>query len=217
MLVSAFPASLTAEKAEPLPDWNSINPALQKLRERHQLQADKPALIVDPSRQQLYVLLNGNLMKTFPVSTSYYGIGNEKDSNKTPPGTHRIREKIGQRAKQGSIFISRINTHRIADILTDDTDTPKDLVLSRIMWLDGQEPGINKGGDIDSHDRFVYIHGTPEEGLIGTPASHGCIRMKNADVITLFDMVEEGTLVEILNKPYPRKPEESGWVPGFCQ
>jgi hypothetical protein len=90
---------------------------------------------------------------------------------------------------------SNRNTDLRKDILEDD-------VTTRIMWLDGQENKVNKNGNIDSHKRYIYIHGTPEEGLIGEPASHGCIRMKNADVIELFDAVPSGTLVEIQNKAF---------------
>ncbi|MFQ6092176.1 MAG: L,D-transpeptidase family protein, partial [bacterium] len=100
-------------------------------------------------------------------------------------------------AKIGAIFKSGLNTGEIAKIYTDSTDVQEDLITSRIMWLEGLEAGINKGRDIDSYDRRIYIHGTPEEGLIGVPVSHGCIRMRNKDVIELFDLVSKGTLVEI--------------------
>jgi len=95
-------------------------------------------------------------------------------------------------------MISRVYSGKIAEILTDKTNAKKDYVTSRIMWLQGEEPGINKGRNMDSYNRYIYIHGTPEEGFIGQPASHGCIRMKNKDVIELFELVEEGTHLLVL-------------------
>ena len=90
-----------------------------------------------------------------------------------------------------------INTRRIAEIYIDSTDLEEDPITTRIMWLEGLEAGINRGKGIDSYKRHIYIHGTPEGGLIGQPASHGCIRMRNKDVIELFDLVSKDTLVEI--------------------
>ena len=117
-------------------------------------------------------------------------------------GTHRIKEKFGNGAKKGSIFKSRVDTKKLSKIYTDKTDSKIDYVTTRILWLDGQENKINRGNKVDSHDRCIYIHGTPEEGFIGKPASHGCIRMKNTDVIALFDSVSLNTLVEIQNKEF---------------
>ena len=98
-----------------------------------------------------------------------------------------------------TIFRSRANTGKVAKILTEPIDVEEDLVLTRILWLEGLEPGVNRGPGIDSKSRYIYIHGTNEEGLIGTPASHGCLRMKNDDVIDLFDRVPVGTEVWILD------------------
>ena len=175
-----------------------IRKSANKLQQKFGLKADELALVVDPSSQKIFVMKDQAIFKTFPVSTSQYGIGNEYGSRKTPPGVHRIKEKIGHGAKPGAIFKERRKTGRIAEIFTDKTDVPGDLVTTRILWLDGLEKGINKGGRNDTHSRYIYIHGTPEEGLIGSPASRGCIRMRNADVIELFELVSEGTLVEIL-------------------
>ena len=171
---------------------------LKKLQERFALQHDEVAIIIRVSEQMLYLVKDGVTVASYPISGSAYGIGSRAGSNKTPLGTHRISETYGDGAPLGAVFRSRVKTGEVAQIYTDDTDVEDDLVTTRIMWLDGQEPGVNKGAGIDSHSRYIYIHGTQEEGLIGRPASHGCIRMKNQDVIHLFDQVKVGTLVEIV-------------------
>ena len=100
-------------------------------------------------------------------------------------------------APKNTIFISRINTRRQADIIDSHIDSSDDYVTSRIIWLTGEEPGLNSGEGIDSYNRYIYIHGTHEEGLIGIKASHGCIRMFNDDVIKLYSMIKKGTKVDI--------------------
>lgn len=157
----------------------------------------KDTLIIVTSKQQLYVKHGDDTIKTYPIATSKYGIGNQLNSYKTPLGLHRVWKKIGEGAPLGAIFKGGQYTGRIAQIYTDSTDLPTDEVTTRILWLEGLEPGINKGGNVDTKNRHIYIHGTPEEGLIGTPSSHGCIRMRNRDVIELYNMVPEGILVLI--------------------
>ena len=152
---------------------------------------------VDISEQRLYVLDNNEIKASYPISSSKYGEGSQENSFKTPLGAHEIKEKIGSHTKINNIFISRINTNRSAEIIHDFIDSDDDFVTSRILWLDGLEEGINKGGSVDSYRRYIYIHGTHEEGLIGVKASHGCIRMFNYDVVELFDMVKIGTKVLI--------------------
>ena len=154
-------------------------------------------IIVDISEQRLYLYNNDNLVQSFPVSTSKYGEGQIENSFKTPLGLHEIKEKIGDKAPINTIFTARENTNKIAEIQINPNDTEDDFVTSRILWLDGLENGINRGVGVDSYSRYIYIHGTHEEGLIGQKASHGCIRMFNNDVIELFDMVSEGTKVQI--------------------
>jgi len=176
-----------------------VTAALQKLETRFGLKSEDYALIVDPDSQRLFLIRNNQIEATYPVSTSLKGQGNRDGSYQTPTGTHRICAKYGEGSPVGTIFRARKSTGKIAKIYTDSTDSPDDYVTTRILRLEGMEPGVNKGKGIDSYRRFIYIHGTPEEGLIGTPASHGCIRMKNADVIALFDTVPVGTLVEILS------------------
>jgi len=136
-------------------------------------------------------------LMTFPISSSKYGIGNTANSNKTPLGKHQIHSKFGENAELGAIFKGRINTGEIVEIILEERSKGNDFVTSRIMWLEGLDEGLNRGAGIDSYSRYIYIHGTDEEGLIGQKASHGCIRMKNADVIELFEHVEVGTIVNI--------------------
>lgn len=159
--------------------------------------AAQPYVVVSIAAQRLYLMQGGRLLKTYPVSTSAFGPGFRQGSNQTPLGLHRVREMIGDGAPPGMVFKARRPTGRIADIIRDPIDVPEDDVTTRIMWLEGLEPGVNQGGNVDSYRRYIYIHGTPEEGLIGRPASHGCVRMLNADVIDLFGRLGEGALVYI--------------------
>ena len=159
--------------------------------------AESAHIEVDISEQRLYLMENSIIKASYPISTSKYGEGSIENSFKTPLGEHSIKEMIGEDAKINTIFTSRINTKRSATIIDQFEDTDNDYVTSRIMWLDGEEDGFNKGGNVDSFRRYIYIHGTHEEGLIGTKASHGCIRMFNYDVIELFNLVNIGTKVLI--------------------
>ena len=159
--------------------------------------AESAHIEVDISEQRLYLIENSLVKASYPISTSKYGEGSIENSFKTPLGKHSIKEMIGEEAEINTIFTSRINTKRSATIIDQFEDTDNDFVTSRIMWLDGEEDGLNKGGNVDSFRRYIYIHGTHEEGLIGTKASHGCIRMFNYDVIELFNLVNIGTKVLI--------------------
>ena len=159
--------------------------------------AESAHIEVDISEQRLYLMENSIIKASYPISTSKYGEGSIENSFKTPLGEHSIKKMIGEEAKINTIFISRINTKRSATIIDQFEDTDNDYVTSRIMWLDGEEDGFNKGGNVDSFRRYIYIHGTHEEGLIGTKASHGCIRMFNYDVTELFNLVNIGTKVLI--------------------
>lgn len=138
-------------------------------------------------------MLREKIIKGYLISTSQFGSGSKVGSNKTPLGLHKIASKIGRNASFGAIFKRRRNTGKIAKINKDGGD----LMTTRILRLEGLQKGINKGKGIDSFKRCIYIHGTPEEKLIGKPASHGCIRMKNRDIIELFDLAKRGTAVKI--------------------
>jgi len=145
-------------------------------------------LRIDASRQILEVLRNGKVSKSYPVSTSKFGLGFEPGSNKTPLGRFVVSEKIGAGAAAGTVFKSRLSTGEIAS-----QGGPEDLVLTRILWLAGLDET-----NANTKERYIYIHGTNQEALLGTPASHGCVRMSNADVAEFFDQIPEGTLVEIV-------------------
>lgn len=126
-------------------------------------------ILVDISQQRLFLLdSGGSLIISYPISTSSYGEGQIENSFKTPLGNHIIKEKIGVGAPKNIIFKERINTGRFADIYHNNFDSDDDHVTSRILWLEGTETGFNKGGNLDSYKRYIYIHGTPEEGLIGS-------------------------------------------------
>ena len=148
--------------------------------------------------QQLFLIENDSTTKHFPISTATNGMGTKTNSYKTPYGLHTIKNKIGDNVPYAGIFESRVYYGNKATILTDNQNSNKDYVTTRILWLQGEDYGINKGGKVDSYNRYIYIHGTPEEGLIGQPASHGCIRMKNKDVIELFKLLDLGTPIYIL-------------------
>jgi len=155
-------------------------------------------IIVNIARQQLYCLDNqDNLLSEYPVSTSSFGTGNQNGSFKTPLGEHSIAQKIGDGCAINEVFIGRQAQGVLDDLRAANIDLPDDIITSRILWLKGQQPGVNQGKDIDSYQRYIYIHGTPDEEKIGTPASHGCVRMRNKDVIELFDLVGEGCRVLI--------------------
>ncbi len=176
--------------------WRDINQELAgKLGGAPALAAERPFIYIDTHKQTLYWINIDELEnKSFPISTAANGLGNQLDSNKTPTGIHRIKQKIGDGQPPGMMFVAREATGQISKN-TDNQE--KDEITSRIMWLDGLEPGFNKDGVNDSFTRYIYIHGTSDEKRIGEPVSHGCIRMTNKDVIELFDAAQENDLVLI--------------------
>ena len=155
-------------------------------------------IYVSIEKQKLYHIKNNKIIKEYIISSSAYGIGSKAGSNKTPIGLHSIREKYGDKTPINGIMVARVFHGNIATIYDDETKSKTDDITSRILWLDGLEKGKNKGKGIDTFNRYIYIHGTPEEGRLGRPASHGCIRMKNKEVIDLYKLLEVGTLVLIL-------------------
>ena len=154
-------------------------------------------IYVDINSQTLSYIVKGTVSKKYNISSSYYGTGSEANSLKTPLGKHEIYKKIGNELPINAILKGRVWNGAIADIIEGPIDTDYDHVTSRILWLDGLEEGKNKGNGVDSRNRYIYIHGTAEEGLIGKPASDGCIRMYNNEVIELFELVSEKTQVWI--------------------
>lgn len=149
-------------------------------------------------RQKLYLIKNYRVEKVYDISTSRNGCGMENKSEKTPLGLHRVHKKVGDKTPLGGILSGMRFTGKMAYIEQRPVPTGNDDVTTRAIRLEGAEPGYNKGGQQDSFLREIYIHGTPEEGLIGQPVSHGCVRMRNTEVIDLFDQVKEGMYVLIL-------------------
>jgi lipoprotein-anchoring transpeptidase ErfK/SrfK len=133
----------------------------------------------------------------YPVSTSKNGTGSRNGSEKTPLGLHRIKDMIGGAMPINEVYINRMPHGSLEECIERGVDLPEDVIMSRIMWLEGMEPGRNQGGYVDTYQRYIYIHGTSEEDKIGTPASIGCIRMLNADIVELYRLVESGTEVLI--------------------
>ena len=150
-------------------------------------------IVVSIEKQTLLVCMNDTVVERFDCSTSRFGNGNRENSLKTPLGAHRIQEKYGAGAPPGRIFRDRED----AGEDWDHSQTGDNLILTRILRLEGLEQGINKGAGVDSYERYIYIHGTGREDLIGRPLSHGCVCLRNHDIIRLYDMVKEGTLVYI--------------------
>jgi L,D-transpeptidase catalytic domain len=153
-------------------------------------------LIVSIADQTVSLFEQNQFVKKLPCSTSRFGIGQTEGSNRTPLGLHRIAEKIGAGEPAGTVFKSRqVIGH------TSQPEFADAKITARILWLEGLESGLNKGfnGDVnvDSHTRYIYIHGTADQKSIGQPASHGCIHLADADLIPLFDLLPSGTLVWI--------------------
>jgi len=155
-------------------------------------------LLVSISEQKMYYLKDNKIINTFVISSSEYGTGSKAGSNKTPLGLHKVKSKYGDETPINGRMIGRVFYGQIATLYNDTTKSKTDDVTSRIFWLEGLEKDKNKGKGIDSYKRYIYIHGTSEEGRLGKPASHGCIRMKNKEVIDLYKLIEVGTLVLIL-------------------
>jgi L,D-transpeptidase YbiS len=151
------------------------------------MQSARTKIDISIKDQRLTLTRDGQKLRTFPISSSRFGIGTEEGSLKTPLGNFRIAEKIGREALPGTVFKARVP-------LGPDDPLPdtEDFVTTRILWLDGLDEN-----NANTRDRFIYIHGTRHEDKIGAPDSHGCIRMRNADVIELFDLVDETTQVVI--------------------
>ncbi|WP_395739637.1 L,D-transpeptidase family protein [Prosthecobacter sp.] len=147
-----------------------------------------PSLEVSIGTQRLRLFDGRRLVREWPCSTSKFGIGFTEGSNKTPLGRFVVKEKHGDEAESGTIFKSR----QPVGHWSRGMETQSDLVLSRILWLHGTEPR-----NANTYQRYIYIHGTNDEGSIGRPSSHGCIRLRNRAVIDLFDLVPEGTPVWI--------------------
>ncbi len=176
--------------------WRDINREMAaRLQGNSALADERPIVVIDSAHQQLHLVdIDDDLNRSFPISTAANGMGNRVDSYKTPLGIHRVRQKIGGGQPRGMVFEAREATGRV----TRDLDNrEQDEITSRILWLDGLEPGVNRDGYCDTFSRYIYIHGTSDEKRVGEAVSAGCIRMKNDDVIELFEDVLVNDLVLI--------------------
>jgi UDP-N-acetylmuramate--alanine ligase len=163
-------------------------------------------LVVDAERQLATWFAGGKSVAAWPVSTARAGIGGEQGSYRTPPGWHRIQQRIGEGAPAGTVFVSRAPTgERWCGEARED-----DLILTRILTLDGLEDGVNRGAGRDSLERYIYLHGTNHEDLLGRPVSHGCVRLSNEHVCQLFDRMREGDLVFVAAPEAPPMPDAKG-------
>ena len=154
-------------------------------------------LDIDIAGQQLTIYANGNKVMSYSVSTAKKGAGELMGSECTPTGWHKIRAKIGAEQLLNSVFVGRRATGEIYSPDLSGQYPQRDWILTRILWLGGLEPGKNRYGKVDTAWRYIYIHGGPDELMNDGPGSHGCIRMKNADVLDLFNRVEIGVKVYI--------------------
>jgi UDP-N-acetylmuramate--alanine ligase len=163
-------------------------------------------LVVDVERQRAVLIEHGAAKAVWPVSSARAGIGGAEGSYRTPPGWHRVQRRIGEGAEEGSVFVSREPTGEMWRGEARDDD----LILTRILTLDGLEEGINRGPGNDSLERYIYLHGTNHELLLGRPVSHGCVRLSNADICSLFAGMREGDYVLITEPVELAIPDPKG-------
>lgn len=155
-------------------------------------------LLVSVARQTLQLVADdGAVLREYPVSTAKAGVGESFGSFQTPRGAHLIRAKIGAGQPLNSVFVSRRPTGEIWTPELAEQFPGRDWILTRILWLSGCQPGHNRLGRVDTMRRYVYIHGSPDSAEMGVPGSHGCVRMRNADIVELFDRVPCYTAVDI--------------------
>ena len=154
---------------------------------------------INVARQTLVLFDDaGHLVREYAVSTAANGVGEANGSYCTPRGQHVIRAKIGAGQPENTVFVRRRPTGEIYTPALGAKFPERDWILTRILWLSGCERGFNRLGEVDTMRRFIYIHGSPDEVALGVPGSHGCVRMRNSDVMDLFERVRSGTPVEII-------------------
>jgi len=153
------------------------------------------------AEQRLQLIEDGHTLLDVSVATAKNGPGELSGSECTPRGKHLIRAKIGDNCPENTVFVGRRPTGERYQPELRAQFPDRDWILTRILWLSGLEPGKNRLGSVDTMKRYVYIHGCPDDDKMGIPSSHGCIKMRNSDVISLFDLVEIGTRVNIMEGP----------------
>ena len=183
-------------------DWQAQSRLLLRSYPKY---AHYPLALVDTRTQKLYLIKGLHLCGVYTISASRYGIGSIADSYKTPQGVHRVAMKIGEGEPLYRCFKARCPSDKIATLNPYATIGLEDAICTRILWLAGLEPRINQGGYHDSERRYIYIHGTTDEKRIGRPSSIGCIRMKNLDVVEVFNTLQRNSIVQII----PPRPARS--------
>ncbi|MCP4043642.1 MAG: L,D-transpeptidase [Gammaproteobacteria bacterium] len=151
-------------------------------------------------RQRLVLLREGSVVSEYAVSTALSGTGERNGSGCTPRGRHLVRARIGAGSQLNTVFVARRPTGELYSSVLARAHPGRDWILTRIIWLSGLERGRNRLGEVDTFRRFIYVHGTPDGEPMGIPRSHGCIRMRNRDIVELFDLVPVGTEVFINEK-----------------
>ena len=152
---------------------------------------------IDLTRQVLQLRGSAGVIREYAVSTGKNGIGEQLDSGCTPRGRHSIAEMIGAGHPPNTVFVGRKPTGERYEPELRRQHPERDWILTRIIWLQGEEPGVNRGGTVDTYNRYIYIHGAPDDVEMGVPGSAGCIRMRNRDVIELFGLVTAGCEVNL--------------------
>lgn len=183
------PARQAGQPLVPAPSGGGCGPAIRD--------GLVDALFVSIASQRMTAYSGNRLVSTHRISTALAGPGERKDSGCTPRGKHYIRAKIGQGLPLNAVLRGRRWTGEICTPELHAKEPQRDWILTRILWLSGCEPGHNRLGNVDTFQRYIYIHGTPELEQLGQPVSHGCIRMDNRELIELFNQVAAGTLVHI--------------------
>ena len=193
MMFAPFAHSQTevASELKSSDDRQIVESSLRSMPKGYRLGPTDAVAVVLVSQQRMIVKVLDKIL-SYPVSTAQAGVGAEARSGKTPPGWHRVKKRIGSNVQTGQLFISRRVIKGVVRNEKERHNGSGDEVLSRIFWLEGLEPKLNRDpkGNYDSYLRHIYIHGTNQEALLGTPVSHGCIRMGNQNIVNLFDQVK---------------------------
>ncbi len=160
-------------------------------------------ILISIEDQRLQLRDGDSVLLDFSIATALNGSGEINGSECTPRGWHIVHEKIGNDAKVNSVFVGRQQTGEVYSSALKEQTPERDWILTRILWLSGLEPGVNQSGSVDTLQRYIYIHGCPDEEPMGLPNSHGCIRMRNDDIIALYDSISTGVRVLISEDSLP--------------
>ena len=152
---------------------------------------------IDINKQQLTLFQDDTVIATYAISTAKNGVGQKNGSECTPLGLHCIDSKIGADVEENTVFVARQETGEIFSEELKKNNPDRDWILTRILWLSGLEQGKNKGGEVDTKGRYIYIHGCPDSDSFSSPSSHGCVKMRNKDIIELFENVEKNMQILI--------------------